>query len=235
MTYSKSTELTGGTLLENGSDLGKLASDAQDTSTSLKLAQGLRIDNVLSKQSSSSSSQTGDKDSSQTSSAAVVEDKHGDDNVLSNDQGSLAKGAEREAIADVVGERNEVRRRLENVREERHALGGLGREKLLDLGNLDDSGGSDDSDTESLGDTELDAVDILDVDVEKKRLVASFADERNANVANGRRDVVRDSCNGRLDGFDGGFESVHDGDVFVKKQSLEWWMKKVGQNSIKGL
>ena len=221
MTYSKGTELTGATLLEDGGDLGKLASNAQDTSTSLKLAQGLRINNVLGEQSSSSSSKTSDKDSSQTSSATVVEHKHRDNNVLSNDQSSLAKGTEREAIADVVGERDEIRRRLEDVREERHALGGLGREELLDLGDLDDSGGSDDSDTESLGDTELDAVDILDVDVEKKRLVASLADERNANVANGRRDVVGDSCNSRLDGFDGGFKGVHDGDVFVKKQSLE--------------
>jgi hypothetical protein len=215
VTYSKSAELTGATLLENGENLGNLASNAQDTSTSLEMAQGLRINNVLCEQGSSGSSKTGDKDGSQTGASAVVENKNRDNNVLSNDQGSLAKGAEREAISDVVGERDEVGCRLEDVGEEGHAFGGLGTEKLLDLGNLDDGRCGDDSNTESLGNTELDAVDILNVDVEKKRLVASLADERNAQIANWRGEVMRDGCNSRLDGIDGWFKGVHYGLIFL--------------------
>lgn len=203
-TYSEGTELAGAALLEDGEDLGNLARDAQDTSASLEVAQGLHVDNILSEESSEGTGKRRDEDGSEASATAVVEDEDGYDDVLTHDQGRLAKGAEGEAIADVVRERDNVGSGLEEVGEEGDAVGRARVDQLEDLRHLDDGRGGDDADAKTLGDAELDAVDILEVDVEEQRRVARLSDDGDAEVADRRGEVVRD-------GLDGGAEGVHGG------------------------
>lgn len=121
---------------------------------------------------------------------------------MAQNQRRLAKGAKGEAVADIVREGDQVRARLEKVRQKGNAVGGLGVDELKDLGHLDDGGGGDDADAEALGDGELEAFCVFNVHVEQESFVAFVADDGDAEVANGRREVVRD-------GLYGGSKSVH--------------------------
>ena len=80
-----------------------------------------------------------------------MQDEHGDDDVLDDDARRLAVGAEREAAADVVGQRDEVRRRLEQVAREADACGRAGAQQLAHLRHLDDRRRRDDGHADGLG------------------------------------------------------------------------------------
>jgi hypothetical protein len=90
-------------------------------------------------------------------------------------------------MAHIVRERDEVRARFEQVREERETVGGLRVEQLEQLGDLDDGGGADDADAEAFGDGELDAFRGAEVDVVDERFVAFGAEQRDADVGDGLR------------------------------------------------
>ena len=180
ITYCKSAELASAALLPDGCNLRHLGGDAQDARHGLQVAQKLHIDNVLSKQGCSASRQGGDKHGSQASPAAIVQDQHRDDDILGDDQGGLAVGAEGEAVADVVSQGDQIRARLEEVGQERHAFGRLGLDELEDLRDLDDGSGGDDADTQTLRDGKLEAFRVLEIDVVKEDLVAGIANDGDA-------------------------------------------------------
>lgn len=169
----------------------------------MQVAQSLHVHDIIGKQRGGTNRQCGNKQSRHGRPAAVVQDEDGDDDVLAHDEGGLAKGAKGEAIAHVVRQRDEVRARLEQVRQKRHALGGLGLEQLEDLRDLDDGRGADDANAQALADGELDALGVFDVDVEQQRLVAGLADDGDAEVPDGSRQVVRDGLDERPDGVHG--------------------------------
>lgn len=89
---------------------------------------------------------------------------------------------------------------LKKIRHERDTFGRLRADKLQDLRNLDNSRGADDADAETLADAILDAFDILNVDVEQQRLVAFFANDGGAEIANRTGQVMRDGLDERLNG-----------------------------------
>ena len=83
-----------------------------------------------------------------------MQDEDGDGDVLDEDQCRLAIGAEGEAVARIVGERDQEGRRLEDVGGEAQALRGLALEKFENLRDLDDGRRGDDGEAERFGDCE---------------------------------------------------------------------------------
>lgn len=156
-TYSERAQLSRTALLEDGGDLGHLARDAEDAGASLQVAEGVGIDDGSAEEGSDAGGEGGDEQGGGARAAAVVEDEDGDDDVLAEDEGGLAVGAEGEAVAEVVGERDEVRGGLEQVGEEADTLGGPGPRELQDLRHLDDRRRPDDADAQRLRHSELEA------------------------------------------------------------------------------
>lgn len=95
-------------------------------------------------------------------------------------------------MADVIAEADEVRAALEQVREETETLCGLGVDELEQLGHLDDGGGADDADAQTLGDGKLDALGGSQVDIVDEGFVANGADEGFTEVGDGFGEIVRD-------------------------------------------
>lgn len=198
----KGAELASAALLGNGKDLRELAGDTEDAGTRLKVAEELQVENAIGKEGTGGAGEDGDKDGGEGGAVAVVEEEDGDDDVLGEDEGGLAVGAKGKAVAIVVGEGDEVGARLEDVGEEADAVGGVGADKLEDLGDLDDGGCANDADAEALGDAELETSRVFEVDVEEDGLVALLADDGDAEVADRAGEVVGD-------GLEGGAEGVH--------------------------
>lgn len=193
MTYGEGAELAGGAFAEDGQDLGELRGDAQDAGAGLEVAEVLLANVVSGEEDHAKRGQAAEEGSGGTALAAVAQEEGGDDEVLDEDESRLAVRAKGEAVAVVVGQRDQVSDRLEQVRQERHALGRLGAHQLDDLRNLDNGGRADDGDAQTLADAVLDAVDILDVDVHHQRLVALVSDDGQAQVADRTGQVVRDA------------------------------------------
>lgn len=204
MTYSKGAELAGSTLLPNGGDLRHLASNTEKTGSSLQISQSLHVEEARREEQSDGTGERGNEGGSESGATAEVEDKDADDDILTEDQGGLAVGAEGELIAEVVGEGDEVRAGFEEIGQEGDTFGRLGADKLEDLRHLDDGGGGDDADAEALADGELEAVLVVEGHVKEQGLVAVLADDGDAEVADGGGEVVGD-------GLDGGAEGVHGG------------------------
>ena len=80
----------------------------------------------------------------------ILQDHERDRHILNHNEDSLAERAEGETTANIVCEANDVGDGLEQVGEEAQALCGLGVVQLKDLGDLDDRGGGNDADTETL-------------------------------------------------------------------------------------
>lgn len=95
--------------------------------------------------------------------------------ILNRDQGHLAVRAEGKAVAHVIHEADQVARRLHEVGQEANALRALAVEHLEQLGDLDNAACADDADPESLGNGELEADRVGDVDVVHQRPVARVA------------------------------------------------------------
>lgn len=203
-TYGECAELTGAALLGNGEDLGHLGGDAEDAGAGLEVAEHLHVEDAIGEEGAGGGGEDGDKEGGEGGAVAVVEDEDADDDVLAEDEGGLAVGAKGELVAEVVGEGDEVGGRLEEVGEKGDAGSGLGGDELEDLGHLDDGGGADDADAEALGDGELDAFGVFNVNVEEDGLVALVADDGDAEVADGGGEVVGDGLEGRA-------KRVHDG------------------------
>lgn len=91
----------------------------------------------------------------------------------------------------VVRKADQVAAALEQVREERNAIGRLRVEDLEKLRDLDDGGSGDDTDTETFADGKLEAVGGSEgVDVHNESLVAHGADEAAAGFDKRRREIV---------------------------------------------
>ena len=180
----------------DGENLRNLGGDAENTGASLEVAKHLHVQHALGKECAGCGSQRRDKDGSQGSSAAVVEDQDRNDDVLAHDEGRLSIGAKRELVAHIVGERNEVCGRLEEVGQKRDAGGGLRVDQLQDLRHLDNGRGANDANAEALADGELQALGVFNIDIEQDGLVALFADDGGAEVADWAGQVVGDGLNG---------------------------------------
>lgn len=136
-TYRKGAQLSRAALLPDSSNLGNLARNTEYARASLQVAQGLHIQQAVAEQRDDADSQGRHEQSRHSCAATVVQNQHGDDDILAQDQGRLAVGAERKLIAHVVGQRDEVGRCLEQVREERDARRRLGLQEFDNLGDLD--------------------------------------------------------------------------------------------------
>lgn len=202
-THSKSTQLPSPALTPHGQNLRHLAGDAQDTSASLQHSQPLFIHELVVEQRSARRQQAADPSGNGQTLATVLEDQTGNSNVLDENEGRLAVGAKRKAAAHIVGKANEVGARLEQVREEREALCRLRVEQLEQLRHLDNGRGADDANAQALGNGQLDAFGCAEVHVVDERLVACGAEERDANVGNGLRQVLRQGLEGGLEGLHG--------------------------------
>lgn len=141
--------------------------------------------------------------------AAVVEHQHHNDGILGEDKERLAIGAKGEIVADIIDERDEVAGRFEEVGGEGDARGGLGADEVDDLGHLDKGGGADNGYAQNLGDGELVAVKVEDVNVEDEGGVALLAQEGFAKVADKGRQVVSDGLQDGLDGCLCRLQSTH--------------------------
>ena len=108
MTYGESAQLTSATLLPDSHDLRQLAGNTEGTSTSLEETHGLHVDDGGVEERVASSSQTGNESSGSSTLAAVLQNQSCNGNVLNSNECRLTIGAEREAHASTVGERNEV-------------------------------------------------------------------------------------------------------------------------------
>lgn len=108
LTYGESAQLTGAALLPDSDDLGQLAGNTKSTSPGLKKAHGLHVDDARAEERVASSSQTSHKGSSSCALAAVLKDQSCNGNVLDGNESRLTVGAEGEAHASIVGERDEV-------------------------------------------------------------------------------------------------------------------------------
>ena len=93
-------------------------------------------------------------------------------------------------MADVVAQADEVRARLEQVREEAETLCRLRVEQLEQLGDLDDARCADDADAQTLANAQLHALSRSQVDVMDQRLVADGAQKGGAEVRDGLRQVL---------------------------------------------
>ena len=112
-----------------------------------------------------------------------MQDEDADCDILYGDEGRLAICAEGEGVADVVGERDEETRRLEDVGGEAEALGRAGLEEFEDLRDLDDGGGGDDGKTEGFGDRERKAIGVGGyVKIEKEGAVALGPEKADESV-----------------------------------------------------
>lgn len=76
--------------------------------------------------------------------------------------------------------------------------------------DLNDSRGADDADTETLGDGQLEAGSVAELDIVNERLVAVVSEQRDTNVADWSREVL---CDGLQHRAEGGFEMLHCLDV----------------------
>lgn len=180
----------------DGENLRNLGGNAENTGTGLEVAKHLHVQHALGKECAGRGSQHRDKDSSQRSSVAVVEDQDRNNDVLAHDESRLSIGAKRESITDIVGERNEVCGRLEEVGQKRDSCGGLRVDQLQDLRHLDNGRSANDANAEALADGELQALGVVNVDIEQDGLVALFADDGGAEIADWAGQVVGDGLNG---------------------------------------
>ena len=122
ITYGERAQLSGATLAEDGEDLGHLARNAESAGAGLEIGEGAHVDEGGGEEGGEGSGEGGDEEGGGALAAAVVEDEDGDNNVLGEDQGGLAVGAEGEAAAERVGQGDEVGGALEQVRQEADAL-----------------------------------------------------------------------------------------------------------------
>lgn len=95
--------------------------------------------------------------------------------ILNGDQGHLAIRAKGEAVAHIVHEADQIARRLHEVGQEADTLGALAVEQLEQLRDLDNAARADDADPEGLGDGQLEADRVGDVDVVHERPIARVA------------------------------------------------------------
>lgn len=108
LTYGESAQLTGAALLPNSDDLGQLAGNTESTSSSLKKAHGLHVDDARAEERVASSGQTSDESGSSCALSAVLENQCCNGNVLDGNESRLTIRAEWEAHTSIVGERDEV-------------------------------------------------------------------------------------------------------------------------------
>ena len=114
-TYSKCAQLASAALRPDGQDLRDLAGHAQNAGCAHRQAEVRLIDQVLVEQEPPSTSQSSNPRRNRRLLATVVQHQGRDRNVLDQDERRLAVRAERESIADVVAQRDEVGAGFEEV------------------------------------------------------------------------------------------------------------------------
>lgn len=206
MTYSECAQLSGAALSPDSQDLGYLSCHAQNTCGAHGQAEVGLVDLVLVEQEVPSASQSGNPRRDRRLPAAVVQNQRRNSNVLDQNKGGFAVGAERESMADVVAQRDEVCAGLQDIGEEREAFSGLRVQQLEELRDLDDRGCADDTDSKTFRDGELDTLGLGEIDVVKERLVADRAKEVFAHIHDGFGKAL---CNGRQYRANRRAESVH--------------------------
>jgi len=167
----------------------------------------VQVEELVGDEGADGRSEDGDEDGRERGAAGVVEDQSSNDNVLGGYQGGFAVGAEGEAIAEVVGEGDDVGGSLEKVGEDADAGGRLAVEQLEDLWDLDDGGGADNAEAEGLGDGKLEALLVGDGELAHEGGVAAGAEEGYGKLIDGARKVRSD---GLEDGPQGFLEGFHD-------------------------
>lgn len=184
-TYSECAQLARTTLLPDGQDLRQLTCHTQCACPRLEVTQRPHIQHAVHEQGRRARRQRRYEDCGQSRLSGVVQNQHCDDHILHQDTRGLAVRGEGEAVAEVVGERDEVARRLEQVGQEAHAGGAFRADEVEDLRDLDNAGCRDNSDSQGLGDGEFQALGIRNVDIEDEAGVALLANEGEAEITDG--------------------------------------------------
>lgn len=193
-TYCECAQLSSSTLAPNSVDLRRLAGNSQRARSSLQIRHSLRIDKGLIKeQRVDASSNDRDKSSGRSGLAGEVQNQNANSNILNGDEGRLAIGAERELVAHAVGERDEETGGFKGVGHEGDAGRRARVNQFQDLGDLYHGAGTNDGQTERLGDGERCAGRILgDVEIEQEGAVAGRADQRDDRIVDGFGDGLDD-------------------------------------------
>lgn len=204
-TYSKRAQLSGSSLLPDRRDLRYLARDAEDSSTSLEVAQCLHVHQISIEQRRQAHCERRNKQRGLRGASAVLQYQHRDHDVLHYNECRLAKCAEREARANIIRQADQVCGRLEKVAEEGDAGRGLRVDELEDLGDLDDGAGADDADSEAFGDGEFDALGCGWVDFKEERVVTLPAQDRDSEFTDRCGEVVCDGLQSSAYGIHGDY------------------------------
>ena len=192
--HSERRQLACAALAIHRQDLGQFAGDAERAGAGLKRGHlGVTDQRVRHHEGIHGTADGGDERAGLCAAARVREDQHADDHVLDGDQARLAVRAEREAVADVVRQRDDEAGRLEEVAAERQALGGLGGDELEDLRHLDHRRRRDDPDAQRLRDRERHAFRVwCEVEVEEERAVAFGAQQVQREAVERARQLAGD-------------------------------------------
>lgn len=192
MTYSKRAQLSSSSLLPNRRDLRDFAGNSKDSSASLEVTESLHVHQISVEKRRQAHCDRRNKDRRHSRASAVFQYQHRDHDILHHNECRLAICAEREARAEIVRQADQVCRCLEEVTEEGDARRGFRVDELEDLRDFDDRAGTDDADSEALGDGELDALGRGWVDFKEKRVVALSAEDRDSEFTDRCGEVVCD-------------------------------------------
>ena len=178
-------------MLVDSDDLWQLGGDAENAGAGLQRRHhGRRDERVGDDERVDSRRDERDERARKPGPTLEVQDEDADGDVLDGDQGRLAVGAEGEDVADVVGERDEERGRLEDIGRQAEPLRRARLKQLEDLRDLDDGGGGDDGQAERFGDGEREALGVAgDVEIEEEGAVALGPQKGDEGVVEGRREV----------------------------------------------
>lgn len=187
-------QLTCATLAVHGQDLGKLARDAECACTSLEAGHlSIADKRVRDDQGIDGAAGGGEECTSLCASLGVGQNQYTDDHILNGNQTGLAVRAEREAVADVIRQRNDKTGGFEEVAAERQTLRGLRLDQFDDLGHLDDGSRRDDDNSESFRYGERHAFWMRGkIEIEDKAAVAGSAEQIDDHIVERSRQVGRD-------------------------------------------
>jgi hypothetical protein len=203
--HSERAQLPRPALTIHGQDLRELARDRENTGPALQQLHLLvRNEGIRDDKRVDGGGDGCDKRARRRGFVLILEDEDADDDILCEDEGGLAVGAEGEGGADVVGEGDDEGGGFEDVGGEGEAGGGGAASEFEDLRDLHNAGSGDDGDSEGFGDGEGEAFRVGDyIEVEEEGAVAGRAEERD--------DCIVDGCwEGGGDGFEERMERIED-------------------------
>lgn len=213
-TYRESTELASTTLAPNSVDLRQLAGNTKSASTGLQIGHGVPVnESLVEEQRIHGSRHDGNESGSGRGPASKGQDKDTNRDILNGDESTLAERAEGELVPHAVGQSDKQTSGFEGIGHKGDTGRGARVDELQDLGDLDDSTGAHDGNTEGLRDSQGCTGRIFDqAEVEKQGGVAGCRDQRDDRIVHRLRKSLDDRLQERLERVHNGLlEDIHDG------------------------